>query len=134
MSENKNEISDLTVIALVTSVLIAPVGWFLGFRARKQIEANGGYGRPFATAAIWIGGILTVGFLAMSGLCVAGAALNNGHDHGFGYRNHMSFGDRGQGGFGNGLDRGNGMMQFPFDNQNQNQTPTPAPSPTTKTN
>ena len=37
-NEGKAGISDLTVIALVTSVLMPPVGWVAGFKARKQIE------------------------------------------------------------------------------------------------
>jgi len=87
---NRNEISDLTVIALVTSILLAPVGWFLGFRARKEIEKNGGYGRPFATAAIWIGGIITIGFIAM--IAVGSLTMGYGeHGNGFGFRNHMMF-------------------------------------------
>ena len=127
MDENKREISDLTVIALVTSVLIAPVGWFLGFRARKEIETNNGYGRPFATAAIWIGGIITIGFLAMFGLGMAGATFG-GHE-GFGYRNHMMLDN--QNGFGRGFnndDRGRGVMGW-FDD-NQNASPSPSPSTT----
>ena len=107
---NKKEVSDLTVIALVTSVLIAPVGWFLGFRARKEIEKNNGFGRPFATAAIWIGGILTVGAIAMFGLGIAGVLVSDHEGWGFGYRNHSMFDDRGQGGY--GQDRGRGMMDW----------------------
>ena len=59
-NEGKSGISDLTVIALVTSFLLPLVGWIVGFRARKQIvESEGKFvGRPLATAAIWIGGIL----------------------------------------------------------------------------
>ena len=99
---NKKEVSDLTVIALVTSVLIAPLGWFLGFRARKEIERNNGFGRPFATAAIWIGGILTIGAIAMFGLAITGVAL--GEHQGWGYGHHQTF---------NGRDRG--MMDW-YDN------------------
>jgi len=79
-NEGKSGISDLTVIALVTSFLIPVVGWILGFRARKQIvESEGKFvGRPFATAAIWIGGILTSGFVAMILLMSVG-----GHDGGW---------------------------------------------------
>ena len=93
MDENKREVSDLTVIALVASILIAPVGWFLGFRARKEIERTNSFGRPFATAAIWIGGIITISLLAMLGLGFAGAALGDGQiNWGMGCRNHMMLG------------------------------------------
>jgi hypothetical protein len=85
-NEGKSGISDLTVIALVTSVLLPLIGWILGFRARKQIvESEGRYvGRPFATAAIWIGGIITVGWVACVGLLILGSAfshdgMNPGH-------------------------------------------------------
>ena len=120
---NKNELSDLTVIALVTSVLLAPVGWFLGFRARKEIESKGGYGRPFATAAIWIGGIITIGALAMFGLGIAGASFGE-HD-GFGYRNHMMFDGNDRDGR-TGNDRDHGMMGW----NNDNQGASPSPSTT----
>lgn len=84
-NEGKSGISDLTVIALVTSFLIPVVGWIVGFRARKQIvESDGKYvGRPFATAAIWIGGILTTGFVAM----VLLMSFGGGNDDG-GWMNH----------------------------------------------
>ena len=95
MDENKKEVSDLTVIALITSVLIAPVGWFLGFRARKEIERTNSFGRPFATAAIWIGGIITVGMLLMFGLGIAGAAILARllHDDVHGADQQSGFGD-----------------------------------------
>ena len=82
-------LSDLTVIAFVTSFLIPIVGWILGFRARKQIvESEGKFtGRPFATAAIWIGGILTSGFVAMVLLMSLG-----GHDGDWMNRDHMNRG------------------------------------------
>lgn len=118
MSENNNQVSDLTVIALVTSVLIAPVGWFLGFKARKEIEAKGGVGRPFATAAIWIGGIITVGFLVMLGIGATGAFFGE-HDR-VGFGNHMRFDDNGSRGF----DRSHGMMGW--DNNSSQPSPTPS--------
>ncbi|MEI6041405.1 MAG: hypothetical protein WCQ78_04115 [Actinomycetes bacterium] len=48
------ETSDLAVIALVTSILLPAVCWFLGLRARKQIEESSGQKlrRPLATAEI----------------------------------------------------------------------------------
>ena len=110
--ENKREISDLTVIALVTSVLIAPVGWFLGFRARKEIEANNGYGRPFATAAIWIGGIITVGLVAMMALGALSMGFGEGR-FGNGYGHHMMF--EGNGGDRDGFGPGRGMMGWQDD-------------------
>ena len=127
MDENKKEVSDLTVIALITSVLIAPVGWFLGFRARKEIEKSNGFGRPFATAAIWIGGIITVGMLLMFGLGIASAAF--GEHNRFGFGRHMMWNDRNEFGRGFYKDRNNdgpGMMGW-FD---ENQGATPSPSPT----
>ena len=127
MDENKKEVSDLTVIALITSVLIAPVGWFLGFRARKEIERTNSFGRPFATAAIWIGGIITVGMLLMFGLGIAGAAL--GEHNRFGFGHHMMWNDRNEFDRGFNNDRNNdgrGMMGW-FD---ENQGATPSPSPT----
>lgn len=68
----KSETSDLAVIALVFSFLIPFVGWILGFKARKEIAASNGKknGGPLATAAIWIGGIVTVGVAAMIAFCV----------------------------------------------------------------
>jgi hypothetical protein len=85
-NEGKSGISDLTVIALVTSFLLPVVGWILGFRARKQIvDSEGKYvGRPFATAAIWIGGILTSGFIAM----VLLMSVGGNDDDGFGWMGH----------------------------------------------
>jgi hypothetical protein len=85
-NEGKAGISDLTVIAFVTSFLFPLVGWILGFRARKQIvDSDGKYsGRPFATAAIWIGGILTSGFVAM----VLLMSFGNKDGDGFGWMNH----------------------------------------------
>jgi hypothetical protein len=93
-NEGKSGISDLTVIALVTSVLLPLVGWILGFKARKQIvESEGRYvGRPFATAAIWIGGIITVGWVGMVGLLILGSAVSND-----GRFDGMGRGDMGQG-------------------------------------
>ena len=125
-----NQISDLTVIALVTSVLLAPVGWFLGFRARKEIESKGGYGRPFATAAIWIGGIITVGMLVMFGLGIAGASFGEHGGFGRGFGNHMMFdrNDRGDSRGFNNDDNGRGMMGW-LDG-NQSATPSPSPSAT----
>jgi hypothetical protein len=89
-NEGKSGISDLTVIALVTSVLLPLVGWIVGFKARKQIvESEGRYvGRPFATAAIWIGGIITVGWIAMVGLLILGSAFSHDGMNDMG-RGHM---------------------------------------------
>ena len=125
-NEGKSGISDLTVIALVTSFLIPVVGWILGFRARKQIvESDGNFvGRPFATAAIWIGGILTSAFVAMVVLMSFGAS---GDRDGFGWMNHDRM-HRGwtsyqsQGGDQNGNEFGRGMMGgFQQDPNQQNQ-------------
>ena len=90
-NEGKSGISDLTVIALVTSVLLPVVGWVVGFKARKQIvESDGKYtGRPFATAAIWIGGILTSAWLVMFAFMGFCASYNN-DDDGIGWMNHTS--------------------------------------------
>ena len=128
MDENKKEVSDLTVIALVTSILIAPVGWFLGFRARKEIERTNGYGRPLATAAIWIGGIITVGMIAMFGLGIAGAAL--GEHNRFGFGHHMMWNDRNE--YGRRFNYDNNDVQGMMGWYKDNQYPTPSPSPTGK--
>ena len=108
-NEGKSGISDLTVIALVTSFLLPVVGWILGFRARKQIvESEGRYvGRPFATAAIWIGGILTSAFLAMVLLMGIGASLGSHDGDGSGWMNHNRMH---QGWFNGGTNDGGGMM------------------------
>ena len=124
-NEGKSGISDLTVIALVTSFLLPLVGWIVGFRARKQIvESEGKFvGRPLATAAIWIGGILTTGWLAMFLVMGIGGSMNH-DDHPFGFMHHsaMSRGwnDNGQldpngprNGLGNNFGRG---MMGQFDN------------------
>jgi hypothetical protein len=101
----KSETSDLAVIAFVFSLLIPFVGWILGFKARKEIAASQGKksGGPLATAAIWIGGIVTVGVAAMIALC---ALTSIAFDHHFdnryddrGFRNHM-FGQDGRDDFG----------------------------------
>lgn len=114
-NEGKSGISDLTVIALVTSVLLPLVGWILGFRARKQIvESEGRFvGRPFATAAIWIGGILTSAWIAMFLLMGIGANFNR-DDNGLGFmhrhglhqmwdRNTQVDPNQGDNGFGGGM-------------------------------
>jgi hypothetical protein len=127
MDENKRELSDLTVIALVTSVLLAPVGWFLGFRARKEIETKNGYGRPFATAAIWIGGIITVGMLAMFGLGMAGASF--GEHRGYGFGNHMMWNDHNDDNRGFNNDRnGDGRGMMGWSDNNPDATPSPSTS------
>ena len=135
-NEGKSGISDLTVIALVTSFLLPLVGWILGFRARKQIvESEGKYvGRPFATAAIWIGGILTTGFVAMVVLVSFG-----GHNEGLMGHNRMGHGWSayqslngnddgsqrgglgGQGGFGRGMM--GGFTQDPSQDPNTTTNP-----------
>ena len=108
-NEGKAGISDLTVIALVTSVLMPPVGWVAGFKARKQIEdsENKFTGRPFAVAAIWIGGILTTAWIGMFAIMAITAGVNDGGDRGFGrggfghmgnYRMFDNNGDANQGG------------------------------------
>jgi hypothetical protein len=126
-NEGKSGISDLTVIALVTSVLLPLVGWIVGFRARKQIvESDGRYvGRPFATAAIWIGGILTTGWLAMFLMMGISASLNH-DDNGFMHRAGIHQGwnrnaqvDPNQ----NGNDFGSRMMGQPGPNNGANTNP-----------
>ena len=89
-SSGAPQTSDLAVIALVTSILLPAVGWFLGFRARKQIEESNGekLGRPLATAAIWIGGIITVGWIALLALMAVSMSFNNDE----GGRGMMGFG------------------------------------------
>ena len=139
-SNGRPETSDLAVIALVTSILLPAVGWFLGFRARKQIEESNGQklGRPLATAAIWVGGIITVGWIALFGLMAVGMSFNNDEGgHGMGFGNHRMFNGEndGPGNFGpgtgergwfggqggpNGQGRGPGMMQI---NPSPNATP-----------
>ncbi|MEI8223318.1 MAG: DUF4190 domain-containing protein [Actinomycetes bacterium] len=131
-NEGKAGISDLTVIALVTSVLLPLVGWILGFRARKQIEQSEGKftGRPFATAAIWIGGILTIGWLAMFAMMLACAGVNNNDDGQFGrggfqhmgMGNHRAFSNNGNQGYqnDNGFPGGPGMMFQPDPSQSTN--------------
>ena len=134
------ETSDLAVIALVTSILLPAVGWFLGFRARKQIEESSGQklGRPLATAAIWVGGIITVGWIALFGLMAISMSFSNDEGgRGMGFGNHRMFtgGNNGRSNFGpgqedrgwfggqddpNGLGRGPGMMQV---NPSPNATP-----------
>ena len=97
----KSETSDIAVIAFVFSLLVPFVGWILGFKARKDIaESNGKKtGGPLATAAIWIGGIVTIGVAGMIALC---AITSIAFDHHFddrwggpGYRNYMLFQDGG---------------------------------------
>jgi len=126
-NEGKSGISDLTVIALVTSILVPPVGWVTGFRARKQIvESDGKYvGRPFAVAAIWIGGIITTAWLLFA--ILMGVSTSMSHDDGGfggfggGHRAHMGQGWAGyapQGQRGNqGFDQGGfgGAMGQPQD-------------------
>jgi hypothetical protein len=139
-SNVRPETSDLAVIALVTSILLPAVGWFLGFRARKQIEESNGQklGRPLATAAIWVGGIITVGWIALFGLMAVGMSFNNDEGgRGMGFGNHRMFngGNDGPGNFGhgqeergwfggqggpNGQGSGPGMMQI---NPSPNATP-----------
>lgn len=123
----KEGISDLTVIAFVTSFLVPLVGWIAGFKARKQIEESEGKftGRPFATAAIWIGGILTIGWIAMIAL-MGLSGMHNGGDDDFnrgGFRhmgNYQNF-DNNQGApDANGFPGGPGMMFQPDPNQTPN--------------
>jgi len=99
LASPKSETSDLAVIAFVFSFLVPFIGWILGFKARKEIADSQGKksGGPLATAAIWIGGIVTVGVGAMIAFC---ALTSIAFDHHFddrynlrGYNNHM-FGDR----------------------------------------
>jgi len=131
-NEGKAGISDLTVIALVTSVLMPPVGWVAGFKARKQIEdsENKFTGRPFAVAAIWIGGILTTSFILMAVLmALVNTSLNNddgrfgrgGYAHMGNHRMFDNNGDSNQGENGiksfNGLNGGPGMMFQPDPSQ-----------------
>ena len=91
----KSETSDLAVIAFVFSLLVPFVGWILGFRARKEIADSQGKktGGPLATAAIWIGGIVTVGVGAMIALCVVtSVAFDNHFNNRFddrNFRGHM---------------------------------------------
>jgi hypothetical protein len=84
----KSETSDLAVIAFVFSFLVPFVGWILGFKARKEIAQSEGKksGGPLATAAIWIGGIVTVGVAAMIALC---ALTSVAFDHHFDNRHEM---------------------------------------------
>lgn len=129
-NEGKSGISDLTVIALVTSILLPLVGWILGFRARKQIvESDGKFvGRPLATAAIWIGGILTSAFVAMVLLMSFGGHGDDGD--GWMHHNRMdrgwtsyapSHGDNNDApGFGHGM-----MGGFGQDPSQDPNTPTP---------
>jgi len=131
-NEGKAGISDLTVIALVTSVLMPPVGWVAGFKARKQIAdpENKFTGRPFAIAAIWIGGILTAAWIAMLSLMLITAGPNDGGDGrlergGFrhmGMGNHRAFSDNGNQGYqnDNGFLGGPGMMFQPDPSQSTN--------------
>jgi hypothetical protein len=129
-NEGKAGISDLTVIAFITSFLLPLVGWILGFRARKQIvDSEGRFtGRPFATAAIWIGGILTSAWIAMFAMMGISAHFN---DNGFGWAHHTSMHQRfiqdntGDNGYSNGFNNGfrGGMMGQQFD-PNQDGTST----------
>ena len=126
------ETADIAVIALVTSILLPAVGWFLGFRARKQIEESDSqkFGRPLATAAIWIGGILTVGWIALFALMALSMSFNNdeGGRGAMGFGHHRMFDGNFNGGPGDigpenqpdwfngqnelgGPGRGPGMMQ-----------------------
>lgn len=81
VAPKKSETSDLAVIALVFSFLVPFVGWILGFRARKEIADSQGKktGGPLATAAIWIGAIVTVGVAAIIALCVLAPFVFDGY-------------------------------------------------------
>jgi hypothetical protein len=93
----KAETSDLAVIALVLSFAVPFVGWFLGFKARKDIADSQGKksGAPLATAAIWIGGVATVAIATMLAFCtIASVSFGNRFGDGFGDRgimNHRMF-------------------------------------------
>jgi len=115
----KSETSDLAVIAFVFSLLIPFVGWILGFRARRDIaESNGKKsGGPLATAAIWIGGIVTIGVAAIIAFCaITTIAFNHHYDYRWDepkHYNHM-FGQEGGPEFG-GMMRGEGSGTITID-------------------
>lgn len=115
VAPQKSETSDLAVIAFVFSFLVPFVGWILGFRARKEIADSQGKktGRPLATAAIWIGAIVTVGVAVVIAFCAITSVVfydqfdNRYYDHGF--KHHM-FTQDGRPDFGGMMGSDPGMM------------------------
>ncbi|MFC4334606.1 DUF4190 domain-containing protein [Salininema proteolyticum] len=82
----RRDINGKSVAALVlgTVGLCSPVGiigLFIGYSARKEVNATGQLGRPLATAGIVLGWISAAGFiLIILFYIIAGAAIWAGSD------------------------------------------------------
>lgn len=89
------EATHTSVIAFVLSLFVPFVGLILGIRAKSEIDKSEHTksGAAFATAAIWIGAIGTLAWVALGTLILVVGVSGHGHDRGFG----RGFGDRGYG-------------------------------------
>ena len=91
------EATHTSVIAFVLSLFVPLVGLILGIRAKSEIDKSEHTksGSAFATAAIWIGAIGTLAWVALGTLILVVGVGGHGHNHGFG----RGFDDRGYGHF-----------------------------------
>jgi len=71
--------STLAIVALIVTFFVPPVGWFLGFRAKKEIANSSGResGTGIARASIWLGGIGTIGIILIVTIMAFGVFKSN---------------------------------------------------------
>jgi hypothetical protein len=79
-ASSQSETSSLAVISFVATFFIPIVGWVLGVKARREIDASDGRksGRGLATASIWLGVIGTIGITIIVAILVIGSSSNSG--------------------------------------------------------
>ena len=80
------EATHTSVIAFVLSLFVPFVGLILGIRAKSEIDKSEHTksGSAFATAAIWIGAIGTLAWVALGTLILVVGVSGHGHERGFG--------------------------------------------------
>jgi hypothetical protein len=95
------ETSHKAIIAFVLAFIFPVVGWVLGIRANREIRNSNGrkHGASFATAATWIGGLITAFWIVIFSLTMCFGS----HHHHDRFGGHNNFGRGMMGGYSRSL-------------------------------
>jgi hypothetical protein len=82
------ETSHKAIVAFVLAFVFPVVGWVLGIRANREIRNSNGrkHGASFATAATWIGGLITAFWIVIISLSMTVGSHHHdrfGSDNGY---------------------------------------------------